>query len=361
MKKILLAVIVVSVPALLLWMHREDVAAGKAARTASASNTLSTNRSLSTDAVLSIVPGAKRSLSAAPTPPALSPAMREYVKAREYKPVYDRLRNAATRTAEEDYILAEILERCAKVTDRKDDWGGNKWKLGGPEARARFLASLPEKDPARAKRLAAFDDINYDRCAGIADVSVTEKEIRDLLASASATGDPKARARLVERELADMRKGPDGKTTWDPARTPTISDAQIETLKQAAQSRDPYAIVLAMTTLNGWLGNLSLRTGEDQMPVEGSALYSASTLVACEYGMPCGPDSPRMLEACAMQGRCGASDYRDYLFYYGITPNTAQMVGDYQLGLARAVRDGDWSYFTFHPGPSPFIAPYQSR
>lgn len=313
---------------------------------------------LPTDAVLSIAPGI------APARPAsaarLSPLVAEFTTAKSLKGLYERLDKSSARTPEENWVLAEVLERCAKITEQKAE-RGPRWALGGEESRQRFIASLSERDPNRAKRIAAFEEMNHDLCAGVADVEVSLKDIRKLVELGAAGGDPKARAALVQRDLRDAMFGPDGSKIPDPGKLPEISDAQIETLKQAVASRDPNALLTAVSVLAMPLANLSLRTGSNELPVDRGALYGAATLTACELGYPCGADSRTLLQACAMRGLCGANDYREYLFYYGNPPSTSQLIGDYQAGLSRAVQGGDWSYFTFHRGPSPSFAPYQAR
>jgi hypothetical protein len=313
---------------------------------------------LPTDAVLAIAPGiaASKPVSSA----RMSAVLQQFSTTKTFKDLYERLDKSTARTPEENWVLAQMLEQCAKITEEKAD-RGPRWALGGEEAKRRFVASVSEKDPNRAKRIAAFDQMNHDLCAGVADVEVSQKDIRKLLELGAAGGDPKARAALVERDLRDAMWGPDGKKPLDPGKLPEISDAQIETLKQSVSSQDPNALLIAVRSLSMPLGNLSLRTGSNELPVDRGAMYGAATLTACEFGYPCGADSRALVQACAMRGMCGANDYREYLFYFANSPSTSQLIGDYQAALSRAARSGDWSYFTFHRGPSPSFAPYQGR
>ena len=307
----------------------------------------------SSEVVLSIEPGARRGVSPATTPasaPALSPLMQEYAKRREYKTLYDGLKALTARTPEQTYVLAQILDNCANVTDRKPPRRSG-WKLGGPEARARFAASLAPRDPGREKRLAAFDRINVDPCAGIEGIEATDREIRALFEQAAAT-DPKAKAALLVRDLeADSRDG----------RMPSVSDAQRETIRQVMASGDPRALVDIVSVFGLQLADLTMRTGPDEAPLDYSALHGAATLAACELGYPCGPDSRFLLEACALSGHCDAANYRDYWFYYYSSPSTSQLTSEYHLHLMRVIRSGDWSYFTFHRGAAPMWAPFERR
>jgi hypothetical protein len=313
---------------------------------------------LPSDAVLAIAPGGGAAHAPAATSK-LTPVMQEYARAKGYKALHDRLAQSSARTPEENWLLAEILERCAKVREHEAQ-RGPRWSLGGAQSKEKYLASLSPKDPNRERRIAAFDQLNVDPCAGLTDLEVSEKDIRSLYAQGAAAGDPKSRVALVQHDLQDSTKDADGKSRQDVTAV-TISEAQFATVKDAATSGDPYALLAAARILGGPMQNLSLRAGEAELPVDFTAFYGAATLTACDAGYPCGPDSRQLVSACALQGQCGAGDYREYLYYYRNSPNSSQLIGEYQAGLARAIRDGDWSYFTFHRGPSSSFAPYQPR
>ncbi len=105
---------------------------------------------------------------------------------------------------------------------------------------------------------------------------------------------------------------------------------------------------------------MSLRDADDR-PINASAFYLALDLLGCEYGLQCGADTPRMLQACAMSGNCAATNYRDYLLYYAASPNTSQQVAGCEAALQRAAQGSDWSGFILRRGPSPWVAPYMER
>lgn len=307
----------------------------------------------SSEIVLKIAPGAARTPPAGKAPAAgtgFSPLMLEYAKRREYKSIYEKLKASTNRSPEENYVLAEMLENCATVTDRRPQRKSG-WKLGGEEARARFVASLGAKDPNRDKRIAAFERINVDPCAGFEDIDTTEKEIRALLEQAAAT-DAKAKASLLMRQL----EGPARDGIY-----PTVSEAQLATIREVLASGDPRALVDIVGVFALHLRDFSVRTGEDEAPLEYWAMHGAATLAACELGYPCGPDSRFLLEACALQGQCDAANYRDYWFFYYSSPSTSQRTSQYHANLMRGIREGDWSYFTFHRTPPPGYAPFERR
>lgn len=316
--------------------------------------TVTVTRRLAPDAVLSIKPGAPMKSAVVPAGATrLSPLLQEYYSGKGWKALYDRLRNAPARTAEESYLMAEMLDRCAKVTDRKV--ASNWMKQGNrDEERKRFLATVSDKDPNAAQRIAAHDKMgSVVRCEGFDGVTTTEGEIRDLLQSGAS--DPKARARLVEKEIAATLP-PEGTPMMSSDGTsslPTITDAQLEALKQAVQSGDPQALSIAARVFSSTMQNLAIRVGPGEQPVDPRAFYDAWALAACDLGQPCGAESGRLMHSCATQGNCGAQDLREHMFFFDHSPQQSQRLADYHAQIMQAARTGDWSYFTFHRGPPP--------
>ena len=335
----------------LAWPRGES---GKATarKEAPATSMAASGGKLSSEAVLAVAPGTDTGNAAKGGTPAISPLMQEFAKRREYMPIYQQIKSKADRTGEEAYVLAEILDNCATVTDRNPPRRSG-WKLGGDEARARFTASLSGDAAIREKRLAAFDKMNVDPCAGFESVTATQKEILDLLRQSAASGDAKGKAMLLYREL-EME-------TRDVGDLRNLTDAQVETIKQVLASRDPRALVDVANVFGIHLGNFSLRVGPDEDPVDYYAFHGAATLAACELGYPCGPDARLLLQVCALEGKCDAANYRDYLFFYGLSPSVSQLTVQYHQNLMRGIQQGDWSYFTFHRGPAPGYAPFQRR
>ena len=146
----------------------------------------------------------------------------------------------------------------------------------------------------------------------------------------------------------------------DQTKPPTIDDTQVQVLRDVVSSGDPYALERAVSLLGrNQYGNFSLRAADDT-PLDPSALWMASDLVACDYGAACGPDNKWLLSSCAMRGQCAAGNVRDYMMYYAASPNTSQLMAQYETAIRNAATNGDWSFFRFHPGPAPSTAIYQS-
>ncbi len=106
-------------------------------------------------------------------------------------------------------------------------------------------------------------------------------------------------------------------------------------LRQVLASRDPDAILAAGTILSNTFPNVVLQVGPNHDDVDGRASMAAWQLVACEYGLDCGPDSRAVMNACAWSGQCGAGNVPDLVFYYQATPNQAQLIDQYRQAFRR--------------------------
>ncbi len=274
---------------------------------------------------------------------ARSSLLAEYGNARSWRALYDRLKSSPEgQTAEGLYVTYEILRKCATVPDRP-------WRRGGTnekpveQKRAEFLAGLAPNDPQRDRRIAAFEDIAVNRCAGFEGVTIRQADLDKILAQSAAAGDPKARAVAVEQEIWASRRGGHWYGT-------TLSDAQIDTLREATGTRDPEALVVAGRLLSNSWRDLTVRIGPDGVDVEPRAFYNAWQVLACSYGYPCDANSARLLNECAYNGHCEASSLPDYLYYYGSSPHESRLIAFYQGVLRNAVESGDWSQLTFVRG-----------
>jgi len=267
---------------------------------------------------------------------------------KSWKAIYDRLKNTPEgQTPEGLHYLAAILSACANVTDRKMP---RRPSPATDEAKAKYLASVSEKDPNRAARLAAYETtIGVDRCAELRDITTTEAEIKGLRDQAAAVGDPKARAQQIANEIW-ATTNPGGSSAGG---LPPITDAQLEALQQIARTGDPGALGTVGSVLASTLGDMYIRAGPNEQPVDPRAFHDAWQLAACEFGASCGRDTRTVAYGCAYEGRCGVDNLRDYYFYYGNSPAQSQNVGEYSNEIVNAIRTGDWSYFQFVRGPPP--------
>ena len=269
----------------------------------------------------------------------------ELAAARSYKALYDRLaNNPEGQTAEGQYVLYRILRACANVTDRRGRL--QVPRVPTEEQKQAFYAGLSDRDPNRAKRIAAFENIAEDRCVGLTGIVTTEAELAAKLSSAVAAGSPAARATQVEQEMWAERRGSQERGG------PTLSDAQLDALRASLASKDPEAILAAGRVLSNSFRDITLRIGPEQLNAEGRALMNAWQLAACDYGYPCGDSNFRVLNACAYQGHCEAGNLPDFLSYYNASPHDSVMQEQYRQTIRRAIETGDWSALTFARGPT---------
>jgi len=273
----------------------------------------------------------------------------EYLAAKQYRALYDRLKSSPEgTTAEGAYVLYEIANRCAVITDRPRR---NAAAAPKPleQRRDEFLASLQPTDPLRDKRVAAFEEVNTNKCLGFENTTMTQADLNKMLADAVSLGDPKARALAIEQEIAAARRN-----RWDSG---TLSETQIDGLRQAIGTKDPAAMVLAGRLLSTGYNDLTMRVGPNGQVAEPRAMYNAWQILACDYGYPCGETNDRLLQACAYQAHCDASSLPDYLHYYGSSPHDSQLIAQYQGVLRTAIETGDWSQLNLVRGPRPPGAP----
>ena len=294
---------------------------------------------LAAAAVLSIDPRANPGQRPAPTPVSLHA---EFLATKQYRPLYDRLQASGEgRTREGLYVMYEMLLRCANVTDRTSR---RPVQRAAEQKRDDFVAAIPENDPMRAKRIAAFDEVAANRCSGMESITIAQADLSKMLADAAAMGDPKAQAASLERELWQARRtgGRD---------SVTLTDAQVENLRQIVATKDPEAMIIAGRILSNPWREFSMRVGPEGQTIEQRAFNQAWQLLACDYGYPCGENNPRLLSACAFNGHCNATSLPDYLFYYGASPHDSQLLTQYRSVLRQAIETGDWSQVTVARGP----------
>ena len=273
----------------------------------------------------------------------------EFLGAKRYKALYDRVKSSPEgQTAEGQYVMYEILRKCATITDRDMR---RPLVRTSEQKRDDFVAGIPQNDPQREKRLAAFDEVAVNRCAGMENVTITQADLNKMLANAAAMGDAKAQALAMEQEMWAARRasGPQGRWGRDNV---TLSDPQVNSLQQIVASRDPAAMVTAGRILAGTWHDYGLRIGPENQPVEQRAFAQAWQLLACDYGYPCDESNERVLNACAYQGHCDANSLPDYLFYYGASPHDSQLTAQYREVLRNAIETGNWSQLTVVRGVS---------
>ena len=110
----------------------------------------------------------------------------EFANARQLKALYDRLANSTEgKTPEGLYTLYRIMRACANVTDRR---GPRPLRVPTDEERRTYVDALAERDPSRAKRIAAYEQLSEDRCVGLTGMVMTEADLSAKLREALSEG-----------------------------------------------------------------------------------------------------------------------------------------------------------------------------
>ncbi len=277
--------------------------------------------------------------------------MQAFDAARNLKPLYDSLTAAnAPDTAAAKFVRYEILRLCARI-----DSGNAASEQWSPERRKQLADSIPDAlAEKKAKRLAAFDRLAA-RCEGLEGLTATQAELKALLDAAAQGGDPSARAARIDRDIRAAAPAFHG---------PHLEEAQFRELRDVLASGDPAAMYMAGMVLSNTYANEVVEVGGREL--YGPAAAQAWQLVACDYGMECGPESRYLDYACVTSGWCRAGNVADYTYFYGTTPAGAQVVDQYRRMFQQAVDSGDWSQLQAVPRSSNrldsvFIAPATPR
>jgi hypothetical protein len=261
----------------------------------------------------------------------MTPLAQEYSKARNLKPLYDRLSApGGAATGEAKWFLYKLMATCGRLADAKAPPGPPGKDLA--TRRRELETMIPASHPDREKRLQLFDQQNA-RCEGI-DLTTTRADLDKLLADAAAAGDPKAQARLATPRSTQP---PNGDTQNN------LSDDQFHTLQTAISSRDPEAIMIAGMALSNSFDDAVLQVGPDHDQLQERASLEAWRLVACAYGADCGPNNGMLVAACVGSGQCAANTVQDQVFYYNVSPYEAQLIDRYRQIFTNAVANNDWS------------------
>jgi len=303
--------------------------------------------------VLQIKPGAPAATRPEPFPKKVSPLMEQYHARRDWKAIYDRGSQSPSATPEERYLAAQIADDCryrpgldAATVDREF-----------AAAREKALQGISPKDPMRDKRIAAIDTMfkRTGACRDLHALRITREQARNLMVKAAEAGDPRARARLVELDMWAPILGPDGNLRFGvpgAQMMPSMSDAQLATLRESLASADPTVIAIAGRILSNSIADLQIRAGQQEATVDLRVFRDAWMLASCDAGRDCGPGHEHIISGCMSFGNCEAQDLREYYFFYDHSPQMSQRVAEYHTRISSAIRTGDWSWFHFHRGPN---------
>jgi hypothetical protein len=241
--------------------------------------------------------------------------------------------SSGPQTPEALYILAEIYSRCAKRSPSANTTGASSQA----EAQEKFIASL-KGDPHGEQRMIAYEKTKADPCEGLALGEFSKERLAQMIAAAATAGDPRAQSWQLSREIEgswyDAQPRPQGYV---------VSDEQMESIRRLLASGDPGVISDLQGILSSTLQDGNLRMGPNNDRVDGNAMAAALTLVACDLGAQCGPDSQRLLMQCALQGYCAANNLYDYTYFYESSPFQAQLMEQYRQAILQMASNHDFS------------------
>lgn len=300
-------------------------------------------RGIPVTSVLHVRPGAPESAGAAPAALASaaskeSAAMRQFRERRDLASLYRAVE--ADASPEALYLRAEIYALCARTDDKSA-----QVRAGEQAAfRAKFITGLSQGATNADRRVDALDRLNRDACQGLDLGRIDPTTLARMIAAAAAAGDPRAQAwqlaERFERSRADPKTGARGVFN--------VTESDFEQVRTLLASGHAEVMQDLQGAISSTLAEGSIRLGG--VAIDGEAMYQALSLLACDAGAACGPDSPVLLRECAYRGRCDAGSYYEYLFYYQTSPSEAQAIDAYRRALSAMMRSGDFSALTYAQG-----------
>lgn len=273
-------------------------------------------------------------------PPAVSPLLADYLARRDFPVLFNRLAQMPDNS-EALFLRAQILERCARITDASTPSTPAK---SAEERRAVFVARLQPDDRDTPMRIAAYDTVNADPCGELRSIETSRKELADLRIRATEMKDAAALARDLNCEIYGSIDRANG------GRFPEINDSRFERIRTAIASRNPIAVRTGVGMLANTFRNGAFRIGPDGKPVDPNVMSHVANLMACQYGADCNTE---VLRACVNDGKCNVNSYDDYLAYYQLSPNDAQVAEQYRVWLTQMIDSGDFSRLELSRGEQP--------
>jgi hypothetical protein len=202
-----------------------------------------------------------------------------YETASDYRALFDELMR--TDASEGRFFAAKILVDCLEVADD-----------GYDTVLRRFVAGVPRDSPNAAARIAAFRRMK-EPCAGFSGRTPSSAEIEQLFAAGARDGDVRALSQLLVTDRPEPGADPSA------------------TIARLLDSRDPYVLGNIATYIFAANRMPVVIDGRRVDPPDLDAAQFAWDLVACDHGLPCGPDGKAVLHICAHDGLCNAETFED--------------------------------------------------
>ncbi len=195
---------------------------------------------------------------------------------------------------------------------------------------------VPLNATDRIARLDAIKKI-HEPCAGFDSAPIDNSVLKEVLAEGIKAGDPVLK---IKRDLANVFA-----ENGDLSALPLV-------LKSASDANNPYAVQEAISALNGNTNKHLSINGHEILPADERALMLGSSLVACQFGLDCGPTSQGALQFCTAGTSCGVSLY-ELVRQDGLPPNEFNRAIAFHNQLLEMFQTGNFTGISFKPKAQP--------
>lgn len=247
---------------------------------------------------------------------ARSPLLHEYLRQQNLGVLLKRLQ-ALKSNREAQYLAHEIARRCL-------------YTLPIMLETYRGIARR-DTDPKNAeKRLIALDRLAGDCNA------VSSEDVNTILANS-----------YWEGAVSEMVEGGDIRARSHVLHSPTIADVHRYSLllgevPTMLAAEDPLVTEnIARYYLEKHQTRIFSIDGVNGQ-VSGTDIAAALSLLSCEQGIECGPNSFLVTGQCAFSGRCDLAHWSTYLTTQLSKPENIQRVPEISAAIRRAIETGNW-------------------
>ena len=243
---------------------------------------------------------------------------RRYETSTDYRGLYDEL--VTSQDAEASFFAWKILRQCMDVSRSGLTAVVRKFE----KEAAAGAASLA------GQRVDAFRRMKMP-CAGFEGLRYTLDDLAKLRRKGVSRGDPRAIALTLSAHELDV--------------TDLVADP-IATAASLLATNDPFVFVQLQPFLTSDKGGGWSLDGRPIASYDAAVYPLAWAMIACDYGLDCGPTSELVLVGCALNSFCGPASFEE-LVRLGYAGNDAE----YQraLGLRsrifEALRRNDYASF----------------
>ncbi len=201
------------------------------------------------------------------------------------------------------------------------------------QAYARQLSSLAQDAPNRAQRIEAIKT-RHERCLSFDQFPLPSG------ASVVAMKDGATKGDSVLTMKADVSALylPEGALQKLP-----------QVLERAISSANPYVMEAVLMQIGAGAALFPTFINNERVPIEHVLAFGqAMSLVTCQFGMDCGPNSRPVLDLC-IANNCGLNWYE--VIQQNVSPREYLQIMVYHDAIVSALRTGNYAAITVQPTP----------